>query len=320
MRWMHSSIPEMFASGLEKRYSPARCAPTGPSGFDIRGDEHPRAVSSSDERDIPPPWSQPRRFARSSAANQRATVRGLIVLALMTNLSELEELAARIWPDVVSSIDALVARAEGSVVAHARALAAEWRRCCDTTVPNQPRGAYALRMLESTRSTAYGTSSGVAQASSRPSRCCTKRRTMFSPGPRSESATGLWILTPSKRALRVERTLRWHVKNVTDQHSALDRLNLPTNRTKEEKLAQLQATMSAAAASVPPRFRNGYTATEVLRYADETNPDRETNAFLSDSLVWQLCSGFAHGRPWASLTFQEQRLALPRTPTSWLCD
>jgi hypothetical protein len=49
----------------------------------------------------------------------------------------------------------------------------------------------------------------------------------------------------------------------------------------------------------------------VLRYADATNAERETNAFLSAQLVWQLCSGFAHGRPWASLTFQEQE----RTPT-----
>jgi hypothetical protein len=121
---------------------------------------------------------------------------------------------------------------------------------------------------------------------------------------------GLWILAPQRRALRVERTLRWHAKNVTDQHSALDRLHLPTKRTREEKLSQLEAMVSAAIGHVPPRFRNGYTASEVLRYADETNPDREANAFLSAQLVWQLCSEFAHGRPWASLTFQEQEIKL----------
>jgi hypothetical protein len=120
------------------------------------------------------------------------------------------------------------------------------------------------------------------------------------------SATALWILHPHKRAIRVERTLRLHAKNVTDQHSALDRLDLPTSKTREDKLSELEGIVSAAVGHVPPKFRNGCTATEVLRYADETNPDRETNAFLSAQLAWQLCSGLAHGRPWASLTFQEQ--------------
>jgi hypothetical protein len=112
----------------------------------------------------------------------------------------------------------------------------------------------------------------------------------------------------------VERTLRWHVKNVAHQHSALDRLDLQTNRSREEKLSQLEAMVSAAVGHVPPRFRNGYTTTEVLRFVDETNPDCEANAFLSAQLVWQLCSGFAHGRPWASLTFLEQETKLTDDP------
>lgn len=121
-------------------------------------------------------------------------------------------------------------------------------------------------------------------------------------------ATGLSILEPKERVLRVERTLRWHVKNVADQHSALGRLSLPTTKSREDKLAQLESIAASALGHVPPGFRRGYTATEVVRYVDQSNPERDVNAFLSAQLVWQLCSGFAHGRPWASLTFQEQEL------------
>lgn len=104
----------------------------------------------------------------------------------------------------------------------------------------------------------------------------------------------------------MERTLRWHVKNVKDQHSALDRLALPADRSRDEKLDQLEGVIRARGNTVPSRFRSGYTTTEVLRYVDETNPDPHASQLLSAQLVWQLCSGFAHGRPWASLAFQER--------------
>lgn len=224
----------------------------------------------------------------------------------MVDLTELEELAARIWPDVVSAIDALVARAEGG----------EWH-----TVEHSPLSGdnAATRPFQTSHAVHMLMNAGIDALNGvrhliwgRPNEQLSQpvlhqaAHYVLARAAIENFATGLWILAPRRRALRVERTLRWHVKNVTDQHSALDRLDLPTNKTREEKLAELEAIVVAAVGSVPPKFRNGYTTTEVLRYADETNLDRDSNAFLSAQLVWQLCSGFAHGRPWASLTFQEQ--------------
>lgn len=224
----------------------------------------------------------------------------------MVDLTRLEKIAAKVWPDVLSSIDALVAHAEGG----------EWHTVersplSGDNAATQPfQTGHAVHMLLNAGIDALN---GVRHLIwGRPDEQASQpvlhqaAHYVLARAAIENFATALWILAPQKRALRVERTLRWHVKNVTDQHSALDRLDLPTNRTREEKLSQLEATMFAAVGRVPPRFRNGYTATEVLRYADETNPDREANAFMSAQLVWQLGSGFAHGRPWASLTFQEQ--------------
>lgn len=224
----------------------------------------------------------------------------------MVDLTELEELTAKVWPDVVSAIDALVARAERG----------DWHTVERSPLSGDNAGtqpfqtSHAVHMLLNAGIDALN---GVrhliwGRPHQQPSQPVLHQAAHYvlARAAIENFATGLWILTPQKRTLRVERTLRWHVKNVTDQHSALDRLDLPTTRTREEKLSQLESMVSAAVGHIPPRFRNGYTATEVLRYADETNPDREANAFMSAQLVWQLCSGFAHGRPWASLTFQEQ--------------
>jgi hypothetical protein len=224
----------------------------------------------------------------------------------MVDLTELEELAAKAWPEVVSSIDALVGRAERG----------EWRTVArsslsgDNAATEPFQTSHAVHMLLNAGIDALN---GVrhliwGRPGDQPTQPVLHQAAHYvlARAAIENFATALWILHPRKRALRVERTLRWHVKNVTDQHSALDRLGLPTNRSREQKLSQLEGKVAAAIGTVPPKFRNGYTATEVLRYADETNPDHASNSFLSAQLVWQLCSGFAHGRPWASLTFQEQ--------------
>jgi hypothetical protein len=228
--------------------------------------------------------------------------------------SELEDLATRLWPDVVSAVDAIVARAE----------AGDWHTVPrsslsgDDAATHPFQTSHAVQMLLNAGIDALN---GVrhliwGRPNDPPSQPVLHQAAhhVLARAAIENFATGLWILSPRKRALRVERTLRWHVKNVTDQHFALDRLSLPTTKSREDKLAQLEAVVVGAVGHRPPKFRSGYTTTEVLRYVDQTNPEREVNAFLSAQLVWQLCSGFAHGRPWASLTFQEQELLPTEDP------
>lgn len=124
-------------------------------------------------------------------------------------------------------------------------------------------------------------------------------------------ATGLWMIMPKSRPERLTRTMRWHAQNIRDMHSALDPLPVEaTFTTREEKLEALETVLISATGGVPPRFRHGYTATEVVRFADTVSPTE--SKLLSTESIWRLCSGFAHGRPWANLGF----LAREELPTN----
>ncbi|TQL70387.1 hypothetical protein FB381_4317 [Nocardioides albertanoniae] len=118
-------------------------------------------------------------------------------------------------------------------------------------------------------------------------------------------ATALWILGPSSRPVRVERTLRWHVQNIQDRSRAIEVLGV-TQHSGEDRLKRLEEIAERSLGAVPPKFRGrGFTATEVVKYADATNPEGG-NQELSTEFLWRLCSGFTHGRFWSSLLFLEQ--------------
>jgi hypothetical protein len=105
-------------------------------------------------------------------------------------------------------------------------------------------------------------------------------------------ATAFWILHPSSRNERVARTLRWHAKNFQDGHKATDLLKIEGS-TLEEKLAKLDA-VGTPRGITPKEIRAGYASTQAIKYA-------ETYSSVRVVFPWQLCSGFAHGRPWAYL-------------------
>ncbi|MEV0794500.1 hypothetical protein [Kribbella sp. NPDC050459] len=105
-----------------------------------------------------------------------------------------------------------------------------------------------------------------------------------------------WILGPRERDDRVTRTLRWYAKNFKDGDTATQPLNLPGHvllADKMDKIFAVGAKRSIPAASI----RGGYTSTETVMYAEANAPQLP----LGVVLPWRLCSGFAHGRPWAYL-------------------
>ena len=66
-------------------------------------------------------------------------------------------------------------------------------------------------------------------------------------------------------------------------------------KSREENPAKVQhVATDAGCGRVPP----GYASTDVMKYADE-------HSTTDPYVPWQLCSGFAHGRPWASLGMNE---------------
>lgn len=109
-------------------------------------------------------------------------------------------------------------------------------------------------------------------------------------------ATAYWVLQPAQRDERVTRSLRWHAKNMKDAETAVGHLKLSGHPPLEEKLAKLDA-VAAKRSLDTKQIRRGYTSTEAVKCAEEHAP----NLPLGVTLPWRVCSGFAHGRPWAYL-------------------
>ncbi|SLL18420.1 Uncharacterised protein [Mycobacteroides abscessus subsp. abscessus] len=107
---------------------------------------------------------------------------------------------------------------------------------------------------------------------------------------------GFWILHSDNRATRIEHSLRWWTTNFRDQERATKTMS--SRPPLAAKLDRVEALARAAACDLS-KIRNGYSSTEALTYAD-TN-----STALKPYLIWQICSGFAHGRPWAALVMNE---------------
>lgn len=116
--------------------------------------------------------------------------------------------------------------------------------------------------------------------------------------------TAFWILHPTEPATRVEHALRWMVNNYKGQEKALGDLGLPgfvrgDNVTSVLDVARRQAVCEAS------EVKKGFASTQLLQYADAHST--ATDPYL----MWQLCSGFAHGFQWAQFALNEMEL----TPT-----
>lgn len=218
----------------------------------------------------------------------------------------LDELALQRWPEVVRAIDTVVQRFENEeqhVISPRSSLAADNRR----TDPFQTSHVIEMLLnagidnLNGIRHLIWGRPGDV------PSQAVVHQAAHYvlARAAIENFATALWILQPASRDLRIERTLRWHVKNIQDQHQAISMLDISGQRSLEDKLLRLEQIATQSLGAIPSRFRSGYTATKVLEYVDENNPENAGRK-LSTLFLWRLCSGFTHGRLWASLTFQEQ--------------
>lgn len=223
----------------------------------------------------------------------------------MDELSENDRLAWRVWPPVVEAIDALVERAN---------TLGEWQ-----TLPTSPLAgddkrsspyqiAHAMAVLlnsgidslNAIRHLVFGRPGAEPEAVIHQA-----AHYLLARGAIENFATALWILGPTQRTERVRRVLRWHMQNAKDAHSATARYpRLAGARTLEDKMTRFQELALERTGSTIPRKEQGYTHTAVVKYA--TDYEGNGDELLSTFFVWQLCSGFAHGRPWAMLGFLER--------------
>ena len=110
------------------------------------------------------------------------------------------------------------------------------------------------------------------------------------------AAAALWIVGPSKRADRITRGLRWYATDARDADQAIREARLERRRPLGERLRDLQDTATRNGCD-PTAAVKQVSSTEVLRYVDALMTGRRLGALFP----WRLCSGFAHGRPWAAL-------------------
>jgi hypothetical protein len=111
-------------------------------------------------------------------------------------------------------------------------------------------------------------------------------------------AAGHWILHPPERSVRIEHGLRWWTKNFRDQDKATKTAGLPDTKPVKPKLEAIVEIGKAAGCDLK-ELKSPYFSTPVLEYADEYS------TAIHPHLIWQICSGFAHGRPWASIGINE---------------
>ncbi|CAN5755715.1 hypothetical protein BH24ACT15_BH24ACT15_31430 [soil metagenome] len=108
-------------------------------------------------------------------------------------------------------------------------------------------------------------------------------------GALESAAAGYWMLTPDNCQDRVLRALRVQSQNARDQHKVVE-LNQP--RSLDEHLARI-AGPAVRMGLDPATAGEHFSVTEVV-----TEVGERTN--MSIRFEWQMCSGFAHGRQWAT--------------------
>jgi hypothetical protein len=113
-------------------------------------------------------------------------------------------------------------------------------------------------------------------------------------------AAAFWVLHPLDRSDRIEHALRWMVKNFKDQDKATAELNLPNYVPLDANLDKVVAVGEQAACEHQDILR-GYYSTTVLKYAEQ-------HSSANPYLMWQVCSGFAHGRQWANIAMSALKI------------
>lgn len=121
-------------------------------------------------------------------------------------------------------------------------------------------------------------------------------------------AAASWVLAGDGRDDRVERALRWHAQNVKDGNRAMGDLALPGSRPLADQWALLDKV--ADQRDLGRAFHSGYLSSDVVEAAETAFPELRLGVLRP----WQLCSGFAHGRPWALHGASQQEVSDDEDP------
>ncbi|WP_109947361.1 hypothetical protein [Micromonospora globispora] len=121
-------------------------------------------------------------------------------------------------------------------------------------------------------------------------------------GALENASKAVWLLAPEDQKTRILRRLQLEVKHIQDQEKFQTLVKIPPpSREKAERLAEIKRL--AAAAGLPGDGPIGNPSpTRMVRAAGEV--------IFGDAdlgqILWSLCSGAAHGDPWATLSLAEK--------------
>ncbi|MEU6641250.1 hypothetical protein ABZ863_01730 [Saccharomonospora sp. NPDC046836] len=121
------------------------------------------------------------------------------------------------------------------------------------------------------------------------------------------ASLAVWLLAPSSRRERVLRRLRYALKDISDEHTATKELGATPAKPKAERDKRVKDVASQAGITAKIKVP---TSTEIVEEAGN-RLDPELNALAA----WRICSGFAHGRTWATLGVLERELIASQEKT-----
>lgn len=115
------------------------------------------------------------------------------------------------------------------------------------------------------------------------------------------AATGLWMLSPGGRPERVVRRLRHAAQDARDMDTVVGELQVPAPRPLTDRLSEMQAIGDAIAGRhVSLR---AFKITDIM-----TEVDHLPASHMEVKAAWRICSGFAHGRLWPSLSMLDREV------------
>lgn len=110
------------------------------------------------------------------------------------------------------------------------------------------------------------------------------------------ACAAVWLLEPSSRPERLARRLRVALGDIRNSEQVKTITRQPGARPESERVAQVQAIARAAGLD-ETAVRRAPSYSEIVRAVDEAGP---ANSMFEVS--WKLCSGYAHGDWWTTLS------------------
>jgi hypothetical protein len=129
------------------------------------------------------------------------------------------------------------------------------------------------------------------------------------------AAIAVWLLEPPQRPERLRRCLKLALYDAWEEgnaHKLMPSEALEGKRSAEERKSAIRALAAELGLSGFPG--KGFKYEEAIRAAAKTtfeNEEPSSDRLLPEdraALVWRLCSAFAHGRPFASLSWLDRKV------------